>query len=276
MSEDFAILKGKLIQYNGRGYSANIPDGVKVIGERAFYRSDVSVVNIPKSIIEIQDGHSVSHNDYTEYIGAFADSFIHEVNMENGTRVIGEYAFSKCRYLQKIFLPDTVERIGGSAFSMSGIEYIRLSNNLKSIGAFAFGLSMIEEIVIPEGVTDIPRMAFSQCRELKKVVLPSTLTSIGEQAFYCCSKLTKVVMPRSIKSIGKSAFSGCRSLVDINMEMVDLFLNADVGLNAFADVPLYADYYKISIEKRVCPNCNTKLSRFGKCKKCKIKFIGKN
>ena len=63
-----------------------------------------------------------------------------------------------------------------------------------------------------EGVTQIPRYAFDNCRSLVSVVLPDTITSIGDHAFYFCDNLQNINIPINVTSIGTAAFYFCTKL----------------------------------------------------------------
>ncbi|MDE6579457.1 MAG: leucine-rich repeat domain-containing protein, partial [Ruminiclostridium sp.] len=64
-------------------------------------------------------------------------------------------------------------------------------------------------VTVPEGVTELRRRCFGNCKILKQVTLPSTLERIGEDAFSYCPNLTEVNIPKSVKWIGDSAFKEC-------------------------------------------------------------------
>ena len=76
-------------------------------------------------------------------------------------------AFSKCSKLTEIYLPDTLEEIGPSAF---------------------LGCRKIETITIPNGVRCLKRSVFSTCQKLTDVFLSAQLVEIDSFAFYGCSK----------------------------------------------------------------------------------------
>ena len=63
-----------------------------------------------------------------------------------------------------------------------------------------------------EGVTQIPKYAFDNCKSLVSVVLPDTITSIGDHAFYFCDNLQNINIPINVTSIGTAAFYFCTKL----------------------------------------------------------------
>ena len=84
---------------------------------------------------------------------------------------IGERAFSNCRSLTAITLPEGVTSIGDYAF---------------------YDCRSLTSITIPEGVTSIGDYAFYDCRSLTTITLPESVTSIEFCAFEGCSSLTDV------------------------------------------------------------------------------------
>lgn len=81
---------------------------------------------------------------------------------------IGDEAFSLCRKLKEITIPEGVEAIGDSAFYSCRLERVSLPASLKTIGRHAFlNCSALREIAIPNGVTNIAYDAFfgTPCKE---------------------------------------------------------------------------------------------------------------
>lgn len=86
-------------------------------------------------------------------------------SVKEGTRIICNKAFSDCRSLSNIVIPDSVTDIGDYAFEYcSSLSNIVIPNSVTSIGAYAFyGCSSLSNIVIPDSVTTIGYGAFSGC-----------------------------------------------------------------------------------------------------------------
>lgn len=122
---------------------------------------------------------------------------------------IGSSAFSNCRNLTSIEIPNSVTSIGSFAFAFSGLTSIEIPNSVTSIRSFAFEGSALTSILIPNSMTSIGDEVFFGCEYLTSVVIPNTITSIGSQAFSGCSSLTSIEIPISVTSIGDYAFSGC-------------------------------------------------------------------
>jgi hypothetical protein len=121
---------------------------------------------------------------------AFIDNLaVEKVNCGQKLEVIENFAFSHCRKLKSIVLPQSLKTIGEGAFSFCAFESIELPEHLKCIG----------------------KEAFYWCEKLEgTILLPSDLLEIGDSAFAHCNRITvELALGRNIKKIGSKAF-GCR------------------------------------------------------------------
>ena len=169
-------------------------------------------------------------------------------SVKEGTRIICYRAFSSCRSLSNIIIPDSVISIGDSVFSgCSSLKYISIPKsviclkgnpfcdwigkleclspyfiyeddilfNKDKCKIISFRKQNLEAYVIPASVTSIGLRAFQNCRSLSNIVIPDSVTSIGYCAFSNCSSLSNIVIPDSVTSIVYCAFSNCSSLSNI-------------------------------------------------------------
>ncbi len=104
--------KKRLIYYPSKSSATEyiVPDGVEEIADGAFYGASklISVI-IPDSVKLI--------GNY-----AFYKCGIGSVSMSQNVRVIGACAFTSCKYLKKIELPETVVDIGKCAFQSTSCK----------------------------------------------------------------------------------------------------------------------------------------------------------
>lgn len=155
---------------------------------------------------------------------------------------IGSQAFAYCG-IEKIELPDTIEKIGDGAFWQNFftsfeippkvteiaantfcechlLASINLNDGIKSIGDFAFqDCNALTKIVIPDSVEKLGDAVFYSCRGLKSVVIPESIGDIPMYTFFACSELTDVNLHDGITSIGEAAFNQCGSLKNIELPL---------------------------------------------------------
>ncbi len=108
---------------------------------------------------------------------------IESVTISYGIVNVGSNSFNGCAYLENVELPETIERIGASAFSGSGLT----------------------ELILPLGLKSIESEAFSNCYFLEMVILPSSLERIGDSAFKAAALLRTISVPPSVVEIGAFA-----------------------------------------------------------------------
>ena len=102
---------------------------------------------------------------------------------------IGMYAFSDCRALRQITIPDLVISIGEFSFS---------------------GCDCLENITLPSKVITIDNFAFSECTKLKRINLEAAINSIGIAAFHVCVNLeTPSIYNTKIEVVQSNSFLGC-------------------------------------------------------------------
>ena len=201
-------------------------------------------------------------------------------SVKEGTRIICYRAFSSCRSLSNIIIPDSVISIGDSVFSgCSSLKYISIPKsviclkgnpfcdwigkleclspyfiyeddilfNKDKCKIISFRNENLEAYVIPASVTSIGLRAFQDCSSLSNIVIPDSVTSIGYCAFSNCSSLSNIAIPNSVTSIGDSAFSGCRSLSNI------------VIPNSVTSIGIWAFHNCSSLSNIVIPNSVTSI-----------------
>ena len=199
--ENTKIIRNNAFQYQNGLTSVTIPNGVRSIGDSAFYNSSLTSVTIPGSVTSIG-----SH--------AFSDcGSLTSVSIGSGVTNIGSQAFSDCDSLTSVRIPDSVKHLGTNVFSQcNSLRSVTIGNGVTSIGDYAFyTCSNLTSVTIPDSVKTIGYNAFSYCTKLTSVVIPDGVTSIGYGAFAQCF-LLDVTIPSSVTVVDRSAFYGCKNV----------------------------------------------------------------
>ena len=120
--------------------------------------------------------------------------------VREGTRVIGEWAFTDNDDLQEVDLPEGVVMIDTGAFE---------------------GCNALQRVEMPDSLLIIGDMAFYYCTELIEVALPPQLYAIGPSAFADCRKLTSIDIPETVRYIGSEAFCST-GMEEVWLRTIDL------------------------------------------------------
>jgi hypothetical protein len=132
---------------------------------------------------------------------------------------IGNNAFRRCKSLQHITIPSSVETIADFAFGYcTKLLNVTLNDGTKCLNNSAFeGCTLLKQIVIPATVDTIGHCAFRNCNKLVNVILNEGLKYIGNQSFEGCTSLKQIEIPTTVEIIGNGAFCNCRELVVVKL-----------------------------------------------------------
>ena len=107
--------------------SVTLPEGLKVIGERAFSEC-VSLISIElPSTLE-----AVGNEAFDRCLS------LGSISLPDGLKTVGNGAFYNCESLANIDVPDTMTSIGDSAFGGCSVRELSLSAGMTFIGTDAF------------------------------------------------------------------------------------------------------------------------------------------
>ena len=200
----FEIKEGVLIKYNGHEENVIVPDGVKIIGARAFRGCDkIKTVTLPSSVTEIE-----------KHAFAYRRS-LKSIYLPDSIKIIHEYAFYDCTRLEEIIIPPKVSYIAVGTFKgCSSLKSVTLTDNISCIGSSAFyGCKKMKNIDIPSGVVRIENNVFSECENLENINIPDGVQTIEDLAFYGCSRLKHIKLPASVVNVNYyKAFPGCHKI----------------------------------------------------------------
>ena len=123
--------------------------------------------------------------------------------------------------------------VGNSMFRSLTIKEMILPATTNNIGVSAFSLSGLVSVILSEGVETIGTSAFSYCTKLSSVIFPKSLKVLDYGALLNCSSLSDtVIIPENVTTIGKAAFQDCQSLKAIHIKALPSTLTT-IGSDAF-------------------------------------------
>ena len=160
-----------------------------------------------------------------------------------------------CTSLKSIEIPDSVQTIGGWAFSnCSKITYLEIGKNVTTIGEDSFSYcSNLETVkIVSDKLTSITDYAFYYCFKLSSINIPEKTTYIGRSAFNYCKNLSSITIPQTVNYIGINAFVNCNNLTDVYYKgrCVDFKkINIEYGNNSLIDAKLHGLDISLNITK---------------------------
>ncbi len=181
---------------------------------------------------ELSYGEASSVEDIGKVFYKTDITTFNEFQYFSGLKILSKWAFSNCRQLRSIVLPDNLLEIRDNAFTYaSALESIHLPSLVESIGEAVFaGASSIQQLTLDPDNTHfmlqdnilyqgIPAETLIYCPPYKKgtVTLPTTVSTIAPNAFYLCDKITYVRMNEGLEELGDGAFQGCSGLTTLNL-----------------------------------------------------------
>ena len=169
---------------------------------------------------------------------AFDAKPIQSVIIPESVTRIEKYAFRRCGKLTSVTIKGNIKEIADGAFYYCiGLEKIDLPDGIERIGVNAFGGAGLTEIELPDSVKTVDAYAFYECHEMKRFIGGKGLEVIGESALATCVHLEELVLENGLKTVGAYALSACISMKDIKFpETVDKLTEG-----VFAGMP-YEEY----------------------------------
>lgn len=147
---------------------------LKEIGREAFYETNIQSISLPNGLKTIGN------------LAFYQCRNLSTVSIPSSTTSIGEAAFRGCISLSQIVLPNGLETIQKNTFEgCTSLSNLVLPENIKTIGSGAFGsCTSLTEVFYPNGLQTIDEYAFQNCNNLGYVYIPESVSTIGYHAFY--------------------------------------------------------------------------------------------
>ena len=185
-------------------------------------------------------GANMVSNEWNEATGEGVITFDSDVTS------VGIYAFSSCKSLTSIKIPNSVTDVNTLAFSgcsnltafygkfasqdnrclivdgelthfaPAGITQYSIPEGITSIGVRAFeDVETLTEVIIPQGVISIKFGAFNGCEYLQSITIPDSVNTIENSAFYGCTLASNITIGSGLTEIGDNVFGDCKHLTNV-------------------------------------------------------------
>ena len=190
----------KLISYIGEDSKISIPQGVEVIGERAFSdRSNLVEILFPDSLRCVEDE-------------AFSNcTSLKRINLPNNVTNLGTRCFYGCTSLSEVKSLGTISVVKKESFMGCNITVLTLPKSLVEIQYNAFNSNYnLKSVILPYSVRVIGDSCFAYCG-ISSVVLNDNLQKIGDFCFFKCP-IERLVIPEQVKNIGINPFIGTKHI----------------------------------------------------------------
>ena len=251
------------INSNVAGYAV-LPNGLVTVQTYAFKNCDLltdvtfgpnittlalssfnGCTNIAKATFSF-DGNGWNSNPSLATVFADSISNLTEIVVSAG-KEIPAYMFENMSNIEKVTLPETVEKIKSYAFSgCTGLTKINsnetgkaiLPNSLTRICLYAFsGCTGLTDITTGNQLDTIENAAFQGCSNIVRfnsntdghMVLPASCKTLAPNCFYGMTGITDLTINDQIATIESGAFGAMNSLVNITLPFVGTNIKAASG-----------------------------------------------
>ena len=133
---------------------------------------------------------------------AFKNTTVSEVILPGSIKAILRGAFSGCKRLQHIDLPDGLEYLGSRCFASSGFTALHFPDRLKTIPeGCCGGCANLSDVTFGQQVQTIQGSAFHACKKLQTVSFPESLLRVDNDAFEKTA-ITRFIFPAGVQEVG--------------------------------------------------------------------------
>ena len=191
-------------------------------GDGTCFVSKIGIYNESEIVIPSKS----PSGDVVTGIGNMAFSgckVISSVIIPEGVTWIGALAFDKCENLTHISIPSSIEVIDQDAFRGCNLEcnvlfncYYLGNENSKYVVLVDAVNKNLNSISIHADTRVILYRSFIGCNNIKELDIPNGVVSIGREAFTNCSQLKTVTLPATLKVFGMDVLDDCLALNRIN------------------------------------------------------------
>lgn len=188
----------------------SIGEGAFKWGDLTKLTLPASVDSVKKSAFSSTHLAEVNFKEGLKYIGdyAFYGIKITSVTLPNTLIKLGTDAFAASTSLATVNLSEGLKAIGKSAFYHTAITSITIPSSCDSLLTTAFlNCDKLETVNLSDNVVFMGDGVFNGCKLLKAITLPASLNTIGVEPFLGCKNLTSINIPAALSSIDEAFIS---------------------------------------------------------------------
>lgn len=225
--------------------SVKIPEKITNIGDYTFNNCySLTSINLPKALTDIGEN-------------AFSGcSSIVSITIPEHIKYIKQGTFKDCTSLASVILPENLKSIAsgshpnpdgygevdgynGAFTNCKSIKEINIPNSVTNIGSFAFmGCSALESIKLPDGIIWLREACFKDCYNLKSITIPQGVRYILAPFIGC--KLNSVYIKNSTPPYTRAKIIDCEStILYVPRGSLDKYKNDKYWGTSFADILEY-------------------------------------
>ena len=229
-------------------HDVKLPQGIKTIGERAFYNSDIeNEITLPNTV---------------ETIGEYAlyQSKVKAVHMsDNSVNSVGNRAFQNCYYLENMTWSASAAQIPGYCFeNCYNLRTFEIPEGVTGVGDYAFENALLFNASFPLTMKQINYYAFSNTATERLVIHEDVV--VNYRAFDNCKNLVYAEWPTSFaKAVNNGSISGTNGVTTNCPKLADVYLKSPTKVTydeqaffngcALSNITLHVPSYLVSTYK---------------------------
>ncbi|GIZ16278.1 leucine-rich repeat domain-containing protein [Capnocytophaga catalasegens] len=211
----------------------------------------ITTIDMPNDKI-LKDIKHIGSNAFSEESRLTLTSII----LPQQLKTIEPSAFSRCKHVEQIDIPNTVTKIGYNAFEYcTSLKTINIPYGITEMDSGMFNYcTALTSVSIPNSIKTVA--GFNNCTALTSITIPNSVTKIGNSAFYDCSSLASIEIPNSVKNIGYYAFNNCTALTSITIPNSVTKIEYSAFYNCSSLTSVTIPNSLVHIDKRTFQRCN--------------------
>ena len=193
----------------------NTPGTISYVGYMAFNKTTWE---------NMQESEKTIYLDKAAYLYKVDEYAVEPiaVTLDPGTKSITDRIFENNERLEKIVIPETVDRIGNKSFigcsSLTEVEWNPIGiQQIRDYEGSKLFSSALRSIKFGDKVEMLPDKFLSGCTALKEITLPASLKTIGQNAFEQCNSITTLEIPDGVETLGRLAIYNCAKIEQVTI-----------------------------------------------------------